>query len=82
MTTTIIIETPAGQVKLANAECEVFHMYAEGLTGTEIATKTFRSRKTVATYVDRIRTKLGITSPTKLRVFAAIWCERNKQGSP
>jgi DNA-binding NarL/FixJ family response regulator len=66
---------------LADRELEVFQMIGQGLTTAEIAARLHLSVKTIETYRDRIRQKLGLNSGTQLAHHATQWWLQTAGGS-
>ena len=62
---------------LADRELEVFRLIGGGLKTVEIAERLHLSVKTVETYRDRIRQKLGLSDGTKLAHYATQWVLEN-----
>jgi DNA-binding NarL/FixJ family response regulator len=62
---------------LADRELEVFRLIGEGVRTAEIAERLHLSVKTVETYRDRIRKKLGLSDGTKLAHCATQWVLEN-----
>lgn len=62
---------------LADRELEVFRLIGEGVKTAEIAERLHLSVKTVETYRDRIRQKLGLSDGTKLSHYATQWVLEN-----
>jgi DNA-binding NarL/FixJ family response regulator len=62
---------------LADRELEVFQLIGAGTKTAEIAERLHLSVKTVETYRDRIRQKLGLSDGTKLAHFATQWVLEN-----
>ena len=58
---------------LADRELEVFRLIGKGVKTADIAQRLHLSIKTVETYRDRIRHKLGLQDGTKLVYFATQW---------
>ena len=58
---------------LADREFEVFRLIGQGLRTAAIAERLHLSVKTVETYRDRIRRKLGLDDGTKLAHYATRW---------
>jgi predicted ATPase/DNA-binding NarL/FixJ family response regulator len=58
------------EVPLSPRELEVLRLLADGLTNQEIADAIFVSRRTVATHVDHILTKLDVRSRTAAVAYA------------
>ena len=63
--------------KLTNRELEVFSAIGLGLTTKQIASKLNLSMKTIGTYRERIKEKLGLKNAAELMRFAVRWVERN-----
>jgi DNA-binding NarL/FixJ family response regulator len=64
---------------LADRELEVFRLIGRGVRTAEIAEQMHLSDKTVETYRDRIRQKLGLADGTKLARHATQWLLENDQ---
>lgn len=62
---------------LADRELEVFRLIGEGVKTAEIAGRLHLSVKTVETYRDRIRQKLGLADGTRLAHYATRWLLRD-----
>jgi DNA-binding NarL/FixJ family response regulator len=62
---------------LADRELEVFRLIGAGIKTAEIADRLHLSVKTVETYRDRIRQKLGLSDGTKLAHYATQWVLEN-----
>ena len=62
---------------LADRELEVFRLIGEGMKTAGIAERLHLSVKTVETYRDRIRQKLGLSDGTKLAHYATQWVLEN-----
>ena len=58
---------------LSDRELEVFELIGKGLSTREIADKLHLSVKTVETYRDHIKTKLGLDNNTELIRQAILW---------
>jgi DNA-binding NarL/FixJ family response regulator len=58
---------------LADRELEVFRLVGAGVKTTEIASRLHLSVKTVETYRDRIRQKLGLSDGARLAHYATQW---------
>lgn len=58
---------------LSDRELEVFELIGGGLTTRQIASKLFLSPKTVETYRESIKTKLGLSNSTQLVRHAVRW---------
>jgi len=59
--------------RLSDRELEVFEMIGHGLGTKQIAAKLELSRKTVETYREHIKTKLGLANGTELTQHAVQW---------
>ena len=75
--------TPLGVARspletLANRELDVFRLIGEGVRTTDIAERLHLSVKTVETYRDRIRHKLGLQHGTELVHVATQWVLENR----
>jgi DNA-binding NarL/FixJ family response regulator len=62
---------------LADRELEVLRLIGQGVKTAEIAGRLHLSVKTVETYRDRIRRKLGLDDGTKLAHYATRWVLEN-----
>ena len=62
---------------LADRELEVFRMIGQGLKTAQIAERMHLSIKTVETYRDRIRHKLGLSDGAQLAQRALQWAAEN-----
>lgn len=62
--------TPAPSHGLTRRELQVLRVLAEGRSNADIATDLFISTNTVATHVNRVLTKLGVTSRTEAAAMA------------
>jgi DNA-binding NarL/FixJ family response regulator len=62
---------------LADRELEVFRLIGGGVKTAEIAERLHLSVKTVETYRDRIRKKLGLSDGTQLAHYATQWVLEN-----
>ena len=60
---------------LTDRELEVFHFIGTGLSTREIADKMSLSMKTIGTYRDRIKQKIGLKSAAELTRRAILWVE-------
>jgi len=58
---------------LSNRELQVLTLIGEGYTTKETAKRLNLSPKTVQTYRDNLRNKLGLNNSTELAHYAAIW---------
>ncbi len=64
--------------KLSDRELEVLHCLAGGYNTRQIATRFNLSVKTIGTYRERIKEKLGLQDATDLIRFAVRWHERGR----
>jgi DNA-binding NarL/FixJ family response regulator len=62
---------------LTDRELEVFRLIGEGLGLSEIADRLNLSAKTIGTYRERIKDKLGIKNATELLRYAMKWVEED-----
>ncbi len=60
---------------LSDRELEVFTLFGKGMTTKEISERLNLSPKTIATYRDRIKEKLGIKNSSELICNAVQWLE-------
>ncbi len=60
---------------LSDRELEVFTLFGKGMTTKEISARLNLSPKTIATYRDRIKEKLGIKNSSELIRSAVQWLE-------
>ena len=58
---------------LADRELEVYSLIGEGLSSTEIAARLHLSPKTIQTYREHIKTKLGLKNSVELTRSAVLW---------
>lgn len=63
---------------LSDRELDVFRLIGNGVKTSEIAARLHLSIKTVETYRDRIRAKLGLKDGTKLAHHAMQWVHENQ----
>jgi DNA-binding NarL/FixJ family response regulator len=63
---------------LSDRELEVFRMRGEGRSAKEIAERMRVSVKTVGSYDERIKTKLGLDSTNAVTREAVLWHERQR----
>ncbi len=66
---------------LSDRELEVFRLIGRGVKTVEIAERLHLSVKTIETYRDRIRQKLGVDDGTRLAHQATQWVLENDQAS-
>lgn len=64
--------------KLSDRELEVFRLIGQGVKTQEIGAQLHLSIKTVETYRDRIRAKLGLSDGTALAQAAMLWALERK----
>lgn len=65
--------------ELTDREIEVFQLIGEGLSISEIGHRLHLSVKTIGTYRERIKEKLGLKSATELLRYALNWVERERR---
>lgn len=75
-----VIESPVQS--LSDRELEVFEHIGHGLTTRQIAEKLHLSRKTIETYREHIKAKLGIANATELTQRAVQWVLEQDSGTP
>jgi DNA-binding NarL/FixJ family response regulator len=63
---------------LSDRELEVFRMRGQGRSAKEIAERMRVSTKTVSSYDERIKTKLGLEGTSALTREAVLWQERQR----
>lgn len=61
---------------LSDRELEVFRLLGEGLTTREIAERLHLSIKTIGTYREKIKEKLGLKNFTQLVKMAVYWSDK------
>jgi DNA-binding NarL/FixJ family response regulator len=61
---------------LSDRELEVFEFFGKGMTRKEISDRLSLSPKTIATYRDRIKEKLGVKNTSELIRNAVQWLEK------
>ncbi|MFH1166375.1 MAG: response regulator transcription factor [Pseudomonadota bacterium] len=64
---------------LTDRELEVFRLIGEGLSTREIATRLHLSAKTIGTYRENIKDKLGIKHYTQLIKMAVFWSHKSQK---
>jgi DNA-binding NarL/FixJ family response regulator len=64
---------------LTDREIEVFQLIGEGLSISEIGRRLHLSVKTIGTYRERIKEKLGLKNATELLRHALNWVENKRQ---
>ena len=67
--------TISHEESLSDRELEVFTLFGKGMTTKEISARLNLSPKTIATYRDRIKEKLGIKNTSELIRNAVQWLE-------
>lgn len=75
-------EVPADQSAmnlLSDRELEVFRLVGEGLETREIAARLHLSVKTIETYYERIKTRLGLASRAEIIRHSVLWIIGAKQ---
>lgn len=60
---------------LTDRELEIFRMIGQGTTNAEIAARLTLSPKTIDTYRDRLKKKLGLKTGAELMQRAVLWVE-------
>lgn len=65
--------TASPDERLSDRELEVFELFGKGMTTKEVSDRLSLSPKTVGTYRDRIREKLGLKSSAEFFCHAAQW---------
>jgi DNA-binding NarL/FixJ family response regulator len=63
---------------LSDRELEVFRLRGQGRSGKEIADRMGVSVKTVSSYDERIKEKLGLTGASELMREAVLWHDRQR----
>ena len=63
----------AGPETLADRELQVYSLIGEGLASKEIATQMNLSQKTIQTYREHLKEKLGLKNATELTRSAVLW---------
>ncbi|WP_167506015.1 response regulator transcription factor [Desulfosediminicola flagellatus] len=66
---------------LTDRELEVFRLIGSGLSTREIADRMKLGVKTIGTYRDRIKQKLGIKNAAELTRRAVLWTEKSHSGN-
>ncbi|MFH0726935.1 MAG: response regulator transcription factor [Pseudomonadota bacterium] len=64
---------------LTDRELEVFRLIAEGLSTREIADRLHLSAKTIGTYRENIKEKLGLKNYTQLVKMAVFWSQTSQK---
>jgi DNA-binding NarL/FixJ family response regulator len=63
---------------LSDRELDVFRLIGQGVKSAEIAARLHLSIKTIETYRERIRQKLGLADGTRLAHYATQWALENE----
>ena len=63
----------SGPDTLADRELQVYSLIGEGLSSREIATRLHLSPKTIQTYREHLKAKLGLKNATELTRSAVLW---------
>jgi DNA-binding NarL/FixJ family response regulator len=66
---------------LSDRELQVFELLGQGLTSRAISRKLVLSIKTVDTYREHIKEKLGVTTANELVLRAVLWTNRDSSNS-
>lgn len=74
-----IAPTAPPEERLSDRELEVFALFGQGLTTQEVSDKLSLSPKTIGTYRDRIKEKLGLRNASELLRDAVHWLEQREQ---
>lgn len=75
-------EPLAPEAQLTDREIEVFEMMGRGMTTKEISDALYLSPKTIGTYRERIKEKLGHRNAVEMQRHAVQWVESNRFGKP
>ena len=69
--------SPAGppEARLSDRELEVLALFGQGLTTKEVSDRLALSHKTIGTYRERLKEKLGLRNSTELLRHAVQWLE-------
>ncbi len=65
--------------RFSDRELEVFVLYGKGMTTNEISSHLSLSPKTIGTYRERIKEKLGLKNSTELIHHAVRWVEQHRE---
>jgi DNA-binding NarL/FixJ family response regulator len=68
--------TVDGNVQLTKREAQVLQLIGVGMKTRDVATKLDLSVKTIETYREHLKRKLGLKNSTELTHFAICWMER------
>lgn len=74
-----IAPTAPPEERLSDRELEVFALFGQGLTTQEVSDRLSLSPKTIGTYRDRIKEKLGLRNASELMRDAVHWLEQREQ---
>lgn len=75
-------ETHSPETMLTDREIEVFEMIGRGMTTKEISDSLILSPKTIGTYRERIKEKLGHRNAVEMQRHAVQWVEAGRLGKP
>ena len=75
-------EKESAEENLTEREAEVFRLLGEGFSTREIAEKMTLGIKTIGTYRDRIKQKLGLKNATELTRRAVLWVNNENLDNP
>lgn len=76
------MQPEAPEARLTDREIEVFEMMGRGMTTKDISDALFLSPKTVGTYRERMKEKLGHKNAVELQRHAVQWVEAGRFGKP
>ena len=68
--------TAPPEERLSDRELEVFALFGQGLTTKEVSDRLALSHKTIGTYRERIKEKLGLRNSAELLRHAVQWLEQ------
>lgn len=74
-----IAPTAPPEERLSDRELEVFALFGQGLTTQEVSDQLSLSPKTIGTYRDRIKEKLGLRNASELLRDAVHWLEQRER---
>lgn len=74
------LQKGAGLDALSNRELEVFKLIGDGRTTREIATSLSLSVKTIDSYREHLKSKLGLSTGVQLARRATLWVEIGRTG--
>lgn len=75
-------EPQSPETTLTDREMEVFEMMGRGMTTKEISDVLYLSPKTIGTYRERIKEKLGHRNAVEMQRHAVQWVESSRYGKP